>query len=51
MQNKFAGINPICCVRNPMTQMMTLFKAASAQPSQQRRPTRMVEAIVSKQER
>jgi hypothetical protein len=34
----------------PMIQMIALFKVASSQPSQHLRPTRMVEAIVNKQE-
>ena len=49
-QNMLAGINPNWPVRNPMTQMTRLFTAASAQPSQQRRPTRIVERMVKTQE-
>lgn len=51
MQNKFAGINPDCSVRNPMTHISTLFAAQTTQPSQRRRPTRIVERTVSTQDR
>jgi len=34
-----------------MMQMMTLFTAHKAQPSQQRRPTKIVDAIVNTQDR
>ncbi len=40
-----------CAVRNPMTQMTRLFAAASTQPSQCLLPTRIVEKIVSTQDR
>ncbi len=51
MQKTFAGMKPNCAVRNPMTHMITLLTPARAQPSQHRRPTRMVEATVKIQER
>jgi hypothetical protein len=51
MQKTFAGMNPNCSVRNPMTHMMTLLTPAKAQPSQHRRPTRMVDATVKTHER
>ena len=34
MQKTFAGMNPNCAVRNPITQMMMLLTPANAQPSQ-----------------
>ncbi len=51
MQKRFAGIKPNCAVRNPIMQMTTLLTAARIQPSQQRRPTKIVETIVSMQDR
>jgi hypothetical protein len=51
MQNRLAGMNPIWAVLNPMTQTTTLLTPASAQPSQYRRPTRMVDAMVNTQDR
>lgn len=51
MQKTLAGMNPSCAVRNPMTHMITLLTPARAQPSQYRRPTRIVEAMVNTQER
>jgi hypothetical protein len=51
MQKILAGMNPSCSVRKPITHMMTLFTPANAQPSQHRRPTKMVEATVNTQER
>jgi len=51
MQNTLAGIKPNCAVLMPMMHMMTQFAAASNQPCQQRRPTRIVEAMVNTQER
>jgi len=51
MQNMFAGMNPNCAVRNPITHMMMLLTPANAQPSQHRRPTRTVDATVKMQER
>jgi hypothetical protein len=47
MQNTFAGMNPSCAVRRPMIHMTTQLTPASAQPSQQRRPTSIVEATVN----
>jgi hypothetical protein len=51
MQNMLAGIKPSWAVLMPMTQMIALFTVASSQPSQHRRPTKTVEAMVSTQER
>jgi len=51
MQKILAGTKPICAVLNPITQMMMLLTPAKAQPSQYRRPTKMVDATVSTQER
>jgi len=51
MQKTLAGMKPNCAVRIPITQMMMLFTPANAQPSQHRRPTKMVDAIVNTQER
>lgn len=51
MQKTFAGMKPSCAVRNPMMHMITLLTPARAQPSQHRRPTRIVEATVKTQER
>ena len=51
MQNKLAGIKPNWAVLMPMMHMMTLFTVASNQPSQQRRPTNIVEVMVSTQDR
>jgi hypothetical protein len=51
MQNKLAGTKPHCEVLTPMMQMMTLFMAASPQPSQHLRPTRIVESTVSPQDK
>lgn len=51
MQNKFAGINPDCSVRKPITHISTLLAAQSTQPSQRRRPTRIVEATVKTQDK
>jgi hypothetical protein len=50
-QKMLAGIKPIWAVRNPIMQMMPQLIAPRAQPSQQRRPTRIVEAILNTQER
>jgi hypothetical protein len=51
MQNRFAGINPDCSVRSPMTHISTLLAAQITQPSQRRRPTKMVERTVSTQDK
>jgi hypothetical protein len=51
MQNTFAGIKPDCSVRSPMTHISTLLAAQSTQPSQRRRPTKIVEATVSTQDK
>jgi len=51
MQKTLAGTNPSCAVRIPIMQMMTLLTVARAQPSQQRRPTNIVDAMVNTQDR
>jgi hypothetical protein len=51
IQNMLAGIKPNWAVLMPMTHMMTQFTAASSQPCQQRRPTKIVEIMVNTQER
>jgi hypothetical protein len=51
MQNALAGMNPSWPVLVPMTHMMTLLMVATIHPSQHRRPTRMVEAMVSTHDR
>jgi hypothetical protein len=51
MQNTLAGINPNCAVLRPMTQMSTLFTPANNQPSQHRRPTKIVETMVNTQDK
>jgi hypothetical protein len=51
MQKTFAGMKPSCSVLNPMMHMTTPFTPASAQPSQHRRPTSIVEATVKMHER
>jgi hypothetical protein len=43
-------MNPVCAVRNPITQMITLLIAHRTQPSQQRRPSKMVDEMVRMQE-
>jgi hypothetical protein len=43
-------MNPVCAVRNPITQMITLLIAHKAQPSQQRRPSKIVDEMVRMQE-
>lgn len=51
MQKMLAGMNPIWAVLNPMMHTTMQFTPAKAQPSQQRRPTRMVDAMVNTHER
>ena len=51
IQNTLAGMKPSCAVRSPITHMMTLLTPARAQPSQHRRPTRIVDATVNTHER
>jgi hypothetical protein len=51
MQKTLAGIKPSWSVRKPMMQTITLLTPASAQPSQHRRPTRIVEAMVNMQDK
>lgn len=50
MQKRFAGMNPICAVRSPITQMRALLTPATIQPCHIRRPIKIVERIVKKQE-
>jgi hypothetical protein len=50
MQKTLAGMKPSWSVRKPMMQMSTLFTPAKAQPSQFRRPMRIVEATVRTQD-
>jgi hypothetical protein len=49
-QKTFAGIKPHCAVWSPMMQTTTLFMAASAHPSQQRRPIKIVDTMVRTQD-
>jgi hypothetical protein len=49
-QKMFAGMKPVCAVRSAMTHMTKLLIAQSAQPSQHRRPSKMVDAIVKTHE-
>ncbi|MGB0042954.1 MAG: hypothetical protein WBP91_07230 [Terriglobales bacterium] len=51
MQNTLAGMKPSWSVLNPIMQMSTPLTPATAQPSQHRRPTRIVDATVSMQDR
>lgn len=51
MQKTLAGMKPSCSVLRPITHMSTLLTPAKAQPSQHRRPTRIVDATVNTQER
>lgn len=51
MQNMLAGTNPSCSVLIPIIHISTLLAPASAQPSQHRRPTRIVDTTVNTQER
>jgi hypothetical protein len=51
MQKTLAGMKPNCSVRNPMMHMITLLTPARAQPSQHRRPTRIVDTTVKMQDR
>jgi len=44
-------MKPNCAVLMPMMHMMTLFTVANTQPSQHRRPTKIVEVMVSTQDR
>jgi hypothetical protein len=46
MQNKLAGTKPNCAVRIPMTQMITLFIAATTHPCHNFLPTSTVEITV-----
>lgn len=51
MQNRFAGMKPVCAVRIPMQQMTALFAPAITHPCHKRRPTITVESTVSRHER
>jgi hypothetical protein len=51
MQNTFAGMNPNWPVRKPITQTTPLLTAATTHPFQHRFPTRIVEPMVSKQDK
>jgi hypothetical protein len=51
MQNTFAGMKPNCSVRKPITQTTPLLIAARTHPFQQRLPTKMVEHMVSTQDK
>jgi hypothetical protein len=51
MQNILAGTKPSWAVLMPMMHMITLFTVANTHPSQHRRPTRIVEVMVSTQDR
>jgi hypothetical protein len=51
MQNTLAGMKPSWSVLRPMMQTRTLLRPARAQPSQQRRPTRIVDEIVNTQDK
>ena len=51
IQNTFAGINPSCPVRIPITQTITLFTLATTSPVHRLRPTRTVDNTVSKQDK
>jgi hypothetical protein len=46
MQKRFAGMNPNCAVRTPITQTITLLAPATIHPCQNFLPMRMVESIV-----
>lgn len=50
-QKTLAGTKPHCPVRNPIMQMITLLAAATTHPCHIRRPTRIVDVMVSRQER
>jgi len=51
MQNRFAGINPSCPVRRPITHTITLFTLATTSPVHLFRPTRTVDITVSKHDK
>jgi len=51
MQKTLAGMNPSCAVRMPIMHITTQLAPASAHPSQHRRPTRIVDTIVSTQDK
>jgi hypothetical protein len=51
MQNRFAGINPNCDVRNAIAQTITLLTIATRSPVQDFRERSMVARTVRKHER
>src|ERR1700726_3970869 len=51
MQNTLAGMKPSWSVLKPMMQTSMLLTPASAQPSQHRRPTRIVDEMVRMQDK
>lgn len=51
MQNTLAGMKPSCSVLSPIMHMSTLLTPANAQPSQHRRPTKIVETTVRTQDK
>ncbi|HKV93803.1 MAG TPA: hypothetical protein VJW20_14750 [Candidatus Angelobacter sp.] len=51
MQNRLAGIKPVCAVRIPITLMIKLLTPATIQPCHFRRPINTVDAMVNKQEK
>lgn len=50
MQKRFAGTNPNCAVRRPITQTTTLFAPAISHPCQNFLPTKIADRIVSTHE-
>jgi hypothetical protein len=51
MQNRFAGMNPSCPVRMPITQTITLFTLATTSPVHRFRPTKTVDNTVRQQDK
>jgi hypothetical protein len=51
MQNTLAGMKPSWSVLKPMMQTSMLLTPTSAQPSQHRRPTRIVDEMVRMQDK
>jgi hypothetical protein len=51
MQNTLPGMKPSWSVLKPMMQTSMQLTPASAHPSQHRRPTRMVDEMVSMQDK
>jgi hypothetical protein len=50
MQNTLAGMKPSWSVLKPMMHTTALLMPANAQPSQHRRPTRIVDVMVNTQD-